>query len=288
MNSISCSIFGHNLIFINDNLTNYISPNSIGDIKFIRVDDFDIAQYGKVYNWIKLSNKDARVALSREPFAPLGDSRWALEVKDTLKLGWSGDMDILFSYSCSVDELLFWIFHTFLPISLDYSNKMSIFHASAIEVNNKSILFLAPSYGGKSTLADNFVKRGYKLLGDDSIGVCIEKESIYTVSSYPFRRPYRRVRELGIYTDSFLSGFVELDKIFLLKRANIDSDIKISSISNIEAFEALSKALFVTYSRLSKEKMSLIAKLVRENNIYRVSIPWSRDRVDEVIDTIIS
>ena len=289
MNSIPHSIFGHNLIFINNpNIKDFISLRSIDNIKFIKIDDFDIAQFGRVYEWSKLSSKYARVAMSRDAFSIEGDSRWALEVRDKLKIAWSGEGNIVYySYSCHVDELLFWIFHTFLPLSLDYNKKMTIFHASGVYIGGKSVIFLAPTHGGKSTLANEFIKRGYSLVGDDSLGVIYKNDTIYTLSSYPFRRPYRRVGELGIYTESYISRLQELGRVYLLDRCNPKDNIDISKVRGLEAFEYLSKSLFVSYSRLSKEKMSLISAIIKNIPVYRLMIPWSIDRIDEVIEVIL-
>ncbi len=282
------SIFGHNLIFTNNtNIKNFISSESIADIKFIKVDDFDIWQYGKVYEWSKLSGKEARVSISREAFANEGSHRWALEVRDRVKLGWEGDGNIVYyTYSCGVLELLFWILHTFLPLSLDYSHKMSIFHASGVDINGKSVIFLAPTHGGKSTLANAFVERGYKLIGDDSIGIISKDKNIYSVSSYPFRRPYRRVRELGIFTDRYLSGFQETGSIFILKRVNKDSVIEIDNISAIEAFEHLAKSLFVTYRTIPRDRMLLLSNILNQIPVYALKIPWNINRVSEVIEAV--
>ena len=289
MSSISHSIFGHNLIFINNpDIKDFISFKSIGDIKFIRVDEFDIAQFGRVYDWTQLSAKDARVAMSRDVFSTEGSSRWALEVRDRVKIGWSGEGDIVYySYTCSLDELLFWILHTFLPLSLDYSKKMSIFHASGVDLGGKSAIFLAPTHGGKSTLVNAFVERGYSLVGDDSMGIIRQSDTIYTVSSYPFRRPYRRVGELGILTDRYLSGMNRLGAVYLLDRADPGDDIEITQIRGIEAFEQLAKSLFVTYDRLPREKMSLIINIVKETPIYKIKTPWNINRVEKIVESLI-
>lgn len=44
----------------------------------------------------------------------------------------------------------------------------AVFHASAVKHQNEGILFLAPSGGGKSTMAEILGSMGFVVLGDDS------------------------------------------------------------------------------------------------------------------------
>ena len=59
--------------------------------------------------------------------------------------------------------------HIFLPLHLTLERGYDFIHAAAIEVDSSPVLFIAPSNGGKSTLADYFLKQGHALLSDDKV-----------------------------------------------------------------------------------------------------------------------
>ena len=79
----------------------------------------------------------------------------------------------------------------------------------------------------------------------------------------------------------------ETGSIYLIERADPTDNIDIYKVRGIEAFEHLSKSLFVTYDRLPKDKMSLISAILKETAVYRLKIPWSMDRLTDVIEAVI-
>ena len=101
-------------------------------------------------------------------------------------------------------ELLkYWLFHTFLPILLTLENRYYFIHAGAVEVDKKPILFIANSFGGKSTLTDFFIQKNHTMISDDKVATYIKDDIVYSVPSYSYHRPYRKVEDLGIYIENF-------------------------------------------------------------------------------------
>ena len=49
---------------------------------------------------------------------------------------------------CSQALLAFWFVHIFLPMYLTLERGWDFIHAAAVEVDNRPILFIAPSTGG--------------------------------------------------------------------------------------------------------------------------------------------
>ncbi len=47
--------------------------------------------------------------------------------------------------------------------------KGAVVHSAALARDNRSLLFLAPSGGGKSTIAKSLLRRGWRVIGDDSV-----------------------------------------------------------------------------------------------------------------------
>src|SRR3954452_16633668 len=71
-----------------------------------------------------------------------------------------------------------------LPLALSKLGKL-VFHASAVELADGAIAFLAPSGRGKSTLAASFAANGHRFLTDDSL-VLEQRDGHYLVQpSHP-------------------------------------------------------------------------------------------------------
>jgi hypothetical protein len=66
------------------------------------------------------------------------------------------------------------IIHGISPVSW-----MGVAHASAISDGNNAVLFMAPSGGGKSTIAAIMLANGYKLISDDFVPISLIEPEIY-------------------------------------------------------------------------------------------------------------
>ena len=57
---------------------------------------------------------------------------------------------------------------------------MGVAHASAVTSGKEAILFMAPSGGGKSTIASLLLANGYKLLSDDFVPIALNEPEVYS------------------------------------------------------------------------------------------------------------
>jgi len=77
----------------------------------------------------------------------------------------------------------------------------AVLHASAVSLNGRGLLFLAPSGGGKSTAAAILGSRGFEVLGDDSTVVCMGTDGVWRVipcASWSWQsKTERQAHELG-------------------------------------------------------------------------------------------
>jgi hypothetical protein len=71
-----------------------------------------------------------------------------------------------------------------LPLILSKIGKF-VFHASAVEVANGAVAFVAQSGRGKSTMAANFVANGYRLLTDDGLVLEPSDQGYLVIPSHP-------------------------------------------------------------------------------------------------------
>lgn len=186
------------------------------------------------------------------------------------------------------DELLkYWLYHTFLPILFTLENKYYFIHAGAVEINNKPVLFIANSFGGKSTLTDYFIKKNHTMISDDKVATYIEDERIFSVPAYSYHRPYRKVEDLGLFVENFAKENKQISKIYNLVKSNPTDTIKISEIKGIEKFTALRYATDIDLQVNKESRFYNLSKIANNIKVYNIFVPWNLDRLEEVYQTII-
>ena len=184
-------------------------------------------------------------------------------------------------------ELLeYWLYHTFLPILFTIENKYYFLHAGAVEIEEQAVLFIANSFGGKSTLTDFFIKKNHTMISDDKVGTYMQDDKIMSVPSYSYHRPYRKVEDLGIKVENFAKENKEIFCIFNLVKSEKDSRINIEKITGIEKFKALRFATDVDLEVNKKERFISLSNIANKTPIYNITIPWDLDRLEEVYDKI--
>lgn len=186
------------------------------------------------------------------------------------------------------EELLkYWLYHTFLPILFTLENKYYFIHAGAVEIKGNPILFIANSFGGKSTLTDYFIKKNHTMISDDKVATFIKEELIYAVPSYPYHRPYRKVEDLGIFIENFSKENKPISKIYNLIKSDEKEEIFINEIKGIKKFTALRYATDIDLQVNKKSRFEILSKIANSIKVYDISIPWDLDRLEEVYQAII-
>ncbi len=74
-----------------------------------------------------------------------------------------------------------------LPVIL-FQREIFTIHGSCIELEDKAIVITGESGAGKSSLANEFVNSGYRMLADDTVGIRVDNEGVFTIPSFPQRR----------------------------------------------------------------------------------------------------
>jgi hypothetical protein len=215
---------------------------------------------------------------------------WGMEIEDVVTLIWTSRSDRIEYVKGKYysDTLLqFWIFHTFFPLVLTLQRKYTILHVGAVEFNQKSLLFSAFSYGGKSTLVEYFLKKGHAILCDDTVAIN-QKNSNTAIASYPFYRPYREPETLGYPIENFVQRPLPLHAMYCLEKALNDADVTICELYGIEKFKALHQSSFVQFDFLKKENFVRIAEMAKVISVYKIQIPWDEKRLEEVYQAIVT
>jgi hypothetical protein len=220
---------------------------------------------------------------------PIGEidasSEVLMEVAGVVRLAWIPSESVILyepGDAYRPERLRFWIFHTFLPLILRIGGRFQILHVGAVEIAGRAQIFMAPSFGGKSTLTDYFHRQGHPLLGDDTLGAMgKEDEAFLAVPSWPFHRPYRQAETLGGFTTNFRDLPLPFGTIFLLERAAPDAPIAFRRIEGVEKFRALRLGSFFRLAFLQEREFPLYGALARSLRVEAVSLPWERARIPE-------
>lgn len=69
-----------------------------------------------------------------------------------------------------------------------YQRNMIMIHGSGINYNGETLIISGESGAGKSSLADEMLERGYKLMADDVVAIDQDEGNIYAYPAYPMRK----------------------------------------------------------------------------------------------------
>jgi hypothetical protein len=189
-----------------------------------------------------------------------------LEVSDVVRFYWvSGQCNIEYETleQCTEKLLAFWLIHIFLPLYFTLEGMYEFIHACAVEVSGDSILFVARSQGGKSTLTD------------------------FAVPSHPNHRPYRKFEDLGYRVSDFSTKARSVDAIYALQAVDPEAEVSLTEISGHRKFARLLPNYLFNFSFLKAKRLKYLADMVSVVPIYRVEVPWDLDRLQEVHDAIL-
>ena len=213
------------------------------------------------------------------------EQKWMFKVEDVISFIWEKDNATIFYklYKYGNDVLLkYWLLHTSLPIYLIIENKYELIHAGGVLIEDKPILFIAPSFGGKSTLTDYFLQKQHPMISDDRVALKESHNQITAVSSYPYHRPYRKMEDLGIYVENFMQEEKPLHCIYVLESVDAKDDIHFDLLEGIEKFKALQYNFDFNLPLNKASSFKLIGTIASYVPVYKIFIPWDLNRLDEV------
>jgi hypothetical protein len=192
----------------------------------------------------------------------------------------------------------YWLLRQIVPIARLIWGEAEILHAGAVRLGNEAAAFLAPSYTGKSTLVGHFVQRGYTLITDDHLVLHRHDgrsgEPTWVFPSIPYYRNFRALETLGHFTDQYDNDPTRLRVIYVLKRAEPDAPVRISSMTNSEAaLELLHQAPYSVLNlempemlHLARQRFEFVSKLPLSVPVRKLEVPRSLDRLREVEEHI--
>lgn len=217
------------------------------------------------------------------------EQQWVFEVEEVVSFFWySGSKSISYREGDSfTPELLkYWTLHIILPIFFTIEENCYFLHAGAVEVDAKPILFIAESFGGKSTMTDYFIGQGHPMISDDKVGIIEEEGKFLAIPSHPHHRPYRKMEDLGLYVSNMAKSPQPISAIYTLYRAAADAPISISELQGIEKFTSLRFSSILNLSFLKSKRFRDLGRLAKGVPVYKVMVPWDMERLEEVYAAI--
>jgi hypothetical protein len=192
---------------------------------------------------------------------------------------------------------------------LCHQNGLLPLHASAVATGEYVTAFLGESGAGKSTLAACLQRRGYPIVSDD---ICLldpaaEPPRVIPVAGWLklWRQSFDHLGEIPkeqhrVYsTDDKYRLFLpvtdvsarSLRRIFVLEKSPTEgADPTLSRLTTPEAVAALMDQTYVAYVPMLMGEQARIfrqcAHVFQHAEAFRLTIPWSLDRIDMVLDLL--
>jgi len=287
-------IFGHTIDFVDDPVLNSHFQNRENSFVrgTIKVQECSLPHFEVISASMPHSLQKVRYGTHTSFEETKGKNAvWMMEIIGVLKLVWFPAIDTI-GYEkgsgFSSQRLRFWVYHTFLPLLLQMEGIYNILHAGCVEVEGKAIVFIAPSFGGKSTLTDLFLQQGHRLLSDDTLAVDTMKNGEYrAIASWPFHRPFREPEILGKETEAFVTKPLEIAAVYRLSKTEAHAKVAIEEMRGIEKFRQIHYSSFIPLNFLKKRIFAFHTDFAHNIPLYRLSIPWEKRRLNDVYQTVL-
>lgn len=181
----------------------------------------------------------------------------------------------------------------------------TIFHCSALNINNHGVILSGVSGAGKSTTALSLIESGAKYLADD-LAVISSKDVTSIIPSYPVQKVCRDVsnsldenklvhinegRDKFAYynLDDYCDTPVKATHIILLN-VNDGDEVIVTEHSRINKWMKTLECmylseLYVTFGTPEKDKFNCL-KLSEKVKVFEISRPRGKDTLKEITDII--
>jgi len=284
-------IFGYNIEFIDEPILNF-HTRTHKNLPTISVKEMCLPDFEIYTDYFPHSLREIRYGYHHPIQETKGKKvEWTMEIKDVTTLVWFPEHQTI-GYrkdrNFTASRLRFWVYHTFLPLLFQMEEIYHILHVGSVEIEGKAVIFMAPSFGGKSTITDYFLKQGHKLLSDDTLAIALQHDGTYrTIASWPFHRPYREPEVLGKETNAFVTEPLEIAAVFRLEKAEQDAAVEMVSLHGIEKFKTIHYGSFIPLGFLKDRTFAFHTDFARKTMVERITVPWDTTRLDEVYEKII-
>lgn len=195
------------------------------------------------------------------------------------------------------EDLQEWLLHYALPLLLLTEGHLHFLHGSAVQVGDRAVGFLAPSGGGKTTLAEYFLCRGHAFFTDEKLGFALRGKRYMAVPSTPFYRRDAANARWQMVTN-FASSPAPLDPLYLLVPSDSRATPAVMPVrAGVAAFELARRCEFGLPRRVRErlqlksfqsERFETCTELAAATRVRRLVVPRDLARLPEVYDTVVA
>ncbi|MDP3302318.1 MAG: hypothetical protein Q8S36_10175 [Sulfuricurvum sp.] len=282
-------VYNFHLLFSNSLGEDFDSSKSSGSLSIEEDVGINCASFPVTLIYQNNQDRNVTLATDREFTVPSDNQRWIFTVENVISFAWetqSGKISYRFLAEATEDIFRFWLYHIVLPIYFSIGQVYKFLHTGAVEIADKSVLFMAPSHGGKSTLTDYFLQRGHPLITDDKMATFEKEGEYYAVPSHPYHRPFRTVEVLGHLCENPATQIRPIHAIYILEKSEPEAQIVIRRLKGIEKFSRLHEGGEMNFSFFTPQYVTYLAGLANRVNVYEITVPHDMERLEEVYQTI--
>ena len=179
-------------------------------------------------------------------------------------------------------------------------------HANAVEIDGNAVAFMAPSGGGKSTLAAWFHDHGYRVIADDVCVVGFDADGIpYAAPGLPRLRLWAEAlelmgREVSTYRRSYVGpdqvdkfdvpidragaaqSHVRLAALYVLDRGEAPGIDRLKGVEAADAvFANTYRGAYLSATNGHKRHWESAVRLVQSTPVFRAVRKWDLSELDE-------
>ena len=220
-----------------------------------------------------------------------GSQLWSFEVDGIVRFYWrggSGTIEYQVSRHATLPQICYWVIHMLLPLYVTLEGLYEVIHASAVVIGENATLFTAPSHGGKSSLANAFVRSGCELIADDCVPIEIKPDGCFVEPSHPNCRPYRKNNCLGDPVENFASTAIRIGAIYQVQLQDTGDDISFTELGAHEKLACLLSGAYISYGLTSSRRLTALADLADLVTMFSVRLPRRAGRIEECRNAILS
>lgn len=280
-------IYGWHIVIDADEPT---IASSLDKTIYCKKDDF-LSRDNYSVSLVYQNNQERQISLltNHKFTTPFPDQSWIFYVENVISFSWKTKGSVIHYcfHELATDEIFkFWLYHVVLPIYFSIAQTYRFLHAGAVEIEQKPVLFMAPSFGGKSTLTDYFIRRGHTLVTDDKMATFEKDGTYYAVPSHPYHRPFRTVEVLGNLCENSATNTKPIHAIYILKKSETDAKCEVRQLKGIEKFSRLHEGGEMNFSFFTPQYVSYLAALANHVSVFAITVPHDFDRLPEVYDIL--
>jgi hypothetical protein len=202
------------------------------------------------------------------------------------------------------EEIRLFILGPMLGVLLHQRGLLTL-HGSCVSIGHKAVTFLAPSTGGKSTMAGMLCNRGHELLADDITAVEVNADSVMVYPAVPHLKLWPETALFLGHSPDVLPRIHPAEEKRLLfaheyfsltpvplKQIIILSDSEDLSLNRLSKQEATMELLRHSYCAQlpgcvsPPEYFMYCAALAKVTPVYRLSRPRMIEKLSNVVDLV--